>query len=693
MGLVSDEQKELLLIGPSVLVLLLEVKGNTASTPSPTAAVTKTPTRSPTRPPTKTPTVVPTAASTKTPTANPTIATTQTPSIGKTVVPSTLPTTAPSSSTATTTPTAAKTSLPTTSPTIAVTNAPTVSKTAAPTTTPTIANTAIPTVKATTATTVAPSSIVTKTPTLSPTVKTHVPTAKTTVAPTVTQTTVPSVAITTTPTFAKTNAPTIATTAAPTIAVTSKPTVSQTNAPTAAKTTAPTVAATVTVTSSPTASQTNAPTAGKTNAPTIQSSIPPTVKSTTAPTIPSTRNPTIKSTQAPSVKATRAPTVKVSPQPTSRRWRFTFNWYSWYSSSSVSSIAQVGTMSSSSAASIYQANAVNFFLDNNIGISAGIVANSFSDTDTELYTALKRCASAGSDQCQLIVEGGATTTTSSTLDVVKSQIQSADEKIKSYFPGYTPSVYVPTTTWNNNTLAAAKAVGFSAVAPAGNSIAWNLQSSPLQLSPQTSTGIQNTTGTWVANPTDSIVSDCTAAANRGEVCVIQITANEFASGAYTITQLQEVIDALKASGFSSDTVTLQTIISEAQATTPTLAPTNNPLTSSTGATDNGVWSPADYLIGVIVVAGLLIMAGITYAVILARNYNQNHDVIKINSSSSDLECASNDNLITGSVEIDEEKSLPSSIRRSVQYDEQYSVDVPRPPSGSHETQSPIVSEV
>eukprot|EP01039_Chlorochromonas_danica_P017421 gene17421-20771_t len=224
-------------------------------------------------------------------------------------------------------------------------------------------------------------------------------------------------------------------------------------------------------------------------------------------------------------------------------------------------------------------------MDHNIGVSVGVSSNSVNTDDTDYYNALKRCVSLGSSKCELYVQGSSSVSVQGNLgsvDDVKAQIQSADEKIKSLFDGYTPQVYVPSSgAWHNATLAAAKEVGFAAVASTDSSLGWDLSASPMQISPQTSTGVQDSTGTWSAKSTETIIADCMAASAGGEVCVIQMTANEFASGAYTTDKVSKLVSGLQAAGFT-DSMTFDTIISAVQGGSPTRAPSESPLdTSST----------------------------------------------------------------------------------------------------------------
>ncbi len=317
-------------------------------------------------------------------------------------------------------------------------------------------------------------------------------------------------------------------------------------------------------------------------------------------------------------------------------------------------------------------NLLTYLMDHNIGVSVGVSSNSVNTDNTDYYNALKRCVSLGSSKCELYVQGSSSVSVQGNLgsvDDVKAQIQSADEKIKSLFDGYTPQVYVPSSgSWSNATLAAAKEVGFAVVASTDSSLGWDLSASPMQISPQTSTGVQDSTGTWSAKSTETIIADCTAASARGEACVIQMTANEFASGAYTTEKVSELVSGLQAAGFT-DSMTFDTIISAVQGGSPTRAPSESPLdTSSTskGGVMSYLSDPADYMIAVVVVVGLLLVAAVAYAVIMCNmRSKEEYNIVK--SKSADLSSGSNEENFhfEPSTDDDEEKSLPSTVRRSV----------------------------
>lgn len=336
--------------------------------------------------------------------------------------------------------------------------------------------------------------------------------------------------------------------------------------------------------------------------------------------------------------------------------------------------------------SYFQILFIHFCLDSSYGISIGIVSNKVTGSDVALYNVLKRCVNAGRDKCELFLQGSESSYVfgnTASVDDAKSEIQASDDKIKSLFPGYTPQVFAPSqSSWNNNTITAAKEIGFSVISASESTMKYDLTSNPIQLPQQTSTGVINsTTGNWTARPTETIVSDCTAASARGEVCVIQVTANEFASGAYTTDKVSELVSGLQAAGFT-DSITFNTIITEVEGSSPTRAPTQGPgetSSNSNGGVMSYVSNPPSYVIAVLVVVGLLLIACAIYFFAFKRSIN-NKEGTK-SRRASDLECVSSDNLIDSfSIETDEEKSFPSSIRISFQYDEKYNNQVPRPPA-------------
>lgn len=479
-------------------------------------------------------------------------------------------------------------------------------------------------------------------------------------------------------TTSTTAAPTKSPTLSPTATVTRSPTIS----PTVSKTNLPTITPTITKTTSPsflpTAASTNPPTIGVTASPTIQSSASPTsavpivnptaiptstvttpaALPTTSPTtlVPVTANPTLQPTNAPTVKKTK---------------RFSFR---------LDNI--VDTKNSAT-----QVNLLSYFLDHSISVTAGIIGNSVTGQDVNLLNALKRCVSIGSDKCSLAVQGGNATYsfgTATSVAQAKAEIQATEKAIQKLFPGYSPKVFIPTeNTWNAVTLAAVRGLGYAAMSGSSSSttskLTWDLTTKPIQLPQQTSTGIIGTTGSWESNSVSQIVSDCDNAASNDEVCIIRVTVNEFVSGAFSTEMLQSLITALSTAGFSNS-VNFHTIISEIQASSPSLTPTQSPVdTASNSKSKSSSWSynPPNYMIAVIVVVGFVIIAWGIYLILYYRAKQQQQQTIdfekKARESNStlassrgsiDLGAVSTDNLIEFSAENDEEKSLPLVINRN-----------------------------
>ncbi len=660
-----------------------------APSQAPTLIPTRAPTQSPTtKGPTRTPTRLPTTAPTATPTRSPTNSPTAKLTIAPTQTPTRLPTTAPSTVGPTATPTRSPTNIPTAIPTRSPTFSPTnTAPTATPTRTPTTNPTTNPTKNPTTPPTIAQTNNPTVGPTTVPTVgKTTAPTANPTLAPTVTATNNPSAGPTAPPSATKTNAPSVNPTATPTTIPTANPSMAQTNPPIVVHTDSPSAVPTVNPTALPTAEKTNPPTDCPTSAPPKTDS--PSVNPTASPTIvvpvinptlipttnPSTIVPTIKPTLSPTIKLTSSPSLRITPNPTTKLTVAPTN----YRKRHIMRFDNVVDF----ILSFFEILFINFCLDNKIGISIGIIGSGFNGKDAALYTVLKRCISVGSDRCDLFIQGSDSTYASSSssvssysvVDDVKAQIQSTEDKLKTLFPGYTPQLYVPSqNSWSDSSVATVKEFGFSAVSASESTMKYDITTTPIQLPQQTSTGvIDSTTGNWTARPTETIVSDCTAASARGEVCVIQVTANEFASGAYTTDKVSELVSSLQAAGFT-DSITFNTFITEVQANSPSRSPTQGPLDSSSDA--NGdvlsyITNPPKFMIASMVVVGFLIVAAIVF---VGYRYRTNEELKK--TRYIDLKQLSED----ADADTDEENSLSVSLRRSLRYDEQFSRQVPRPP--------------
>eukprot|EP01042_Synura_sphagnicola_P033463 gene33463-42973_t len=138
-------------------------------------------------------------------------------------------------------------------------------------------------------------------------------------------------------------------------------------------------------------------------------------------------------------------------------------------------------------------------------------------------------------------------------------------------------VFVPNqNSWNQYTMQAATHLGYSLISASTlpySGMTYNLTTSPLKMPQQTTTGYIGASEAWVAYHQNQTVADCVAADARGEVCVIMMHPHEFASGAYTLTMLSQLMDMLFAAGFES--TNFHQIIMEAKGLTnsPTAAPT------------------------------------------------------------------------------------------------------------------------
>ena len=231
---------------------------------------------------------------------------------------------------------------------------------------------------------------------------------------------------------------------------------------------------------------------------------------------------------------------------------------------------------------------LDFFVDRGYGLSAGIIGQYFNGADTNLYNALWRCVNAGADKCAIFNHGWDDSfefATANSVAQARTPIQNCETKIKTYFPGYNLEVFVPhQNSWNKHTLTALRQLGYKVASASSlpySNMAWDLTKTPMQMPEQTTTGTYSW-GNWVTYPIASAVSDCNAAAARGEVCVIMIHPHEFANGQYTLGMLQELIDTLIGQGFTS--TNYHTVIKEVTSPlltneptmSPSLFPTKNP---------------------------------------------------------------------------------------------------------------------
>jgi hypothetical protein len=228
---------------------------------------------------------------------------------------------------------------------------------------------------------------------------------------------------------------------------------------------------------------------------------------------------------------------------------------------------------------------INWFIDNGVGVSVGIISDTFNGADSIVYDALKRCVAQGMDKCAIWNHGqdaafryGEATS----LEEVQQRVQACDTKIKTYFPGYEPFLMAPhQNSWGPFLLQALRNLNYkvvSASAGAYSGMTWDLTLNPMQMPQQATTGDwSNDVSNFVGVPVSKTVADCEAAAARGEVCVIMTHPHEFANGAYNLTTLARLVQSLKAAGFTS--TNFYTVMNEQLGVVsrePTMAPTNEP---------------------------------------------------------------------------------------------------------------------
>jgi hypothetical protein len=282
------------------------------------------------------------------------------------------------------------------------------------------------------------------------------------------------------------------------------------------------------------------------------------IRPTTAPSATPTVTPSIKPSASPSI----VPTVVPSVAPTSPvRRRFIIRQddiQDFYESSQ-------------------QVELLNYFMDNNIGVSAAIIGNAFAGEDVNLYTALRRCAALSADKCALANRGLDSSylfSSATTVTDAKAQIAAADTKIKSLFAGYRLQTFIPySNSWNPNTLQAVKDLGYDAISASVADMSWDRTSNPLQFPQRITTAGYSGTGV-VGVSAEDIISKCNEAAFAGADCVITVNAHEFAVGVYTMTTLNQLINGLKTAGFAS--INFATAIAEVKGIRPTASPTAVP---------------------------------------------------------------------------------------------------------------------
>jgi hypothetical protein len=231
-----------------------------------------------------------------------------------------------------------------------------------------------------------------------------------------------------------------------------------------------------------------------------------------------------------------------------------------------------------------QASMINWFIDNGVGISVGIISDSFTGQDPVIYNALKRCVAQGMDKCTIWNHGtDAAYHYGEAASVAEAQqkVQACDTKIRTVFPGYQPFLMVPhENSWGPYLLQALRNIGYKVISASiedYSGMTWDLTLNPMQMPQQATTGDwSDAKAAFVGVPVSKTVADCEAAAARGEVCVIMTHPHEFANGAYSLTTLAQLVQSLKAAGFTS--TNFYTVMNEQLGvnSAPTLLPTKAP---------------------------------------------------------------------------------------------------------------------
>jgi hypothetical protein len=557
--------KQYTLTDLAILVLLLQVNGFTSTNfhtiineAKAASGITASPSRTPTFKPSSakpsakpsvSPSVKPStvAPSFKPSSAKPSVHPTAGPSVKPTTSPSEMPsvnpTVSPSAKPVTVAPSQSPTFAPSRSPTVAPSVKPV---TVAPSQSPTVAPSAKPV-------TIAPSTAPTRSPSGAPVLISATPS----VAPSVTPSADPSKVPTVTPSADPSKVPTVTPSADPSKVPTVTPSADPSKVPT------------VTPSADPSKVPSVSPSEVPSGAPVVVTAVPsavPTASPSETPSVSPSALPSEVPSSIPTESPSEAPVV-VTDAPTSfsMQKRFIFR------QDDVEDFFH----------SDIQGKLLNFFMDREIGVSAGIIGDYFNGSDSQLYSALQRCVSVGADKCALANRGtdsrykfGAAVSSSE----AKAHIESCDAKIKTLFPGYEVPVFIPyQNSWNQHTLEALRELNYPAISASEvdySNMPWSYSTAPLQLPQQTTTAGYGNCGQWIAVPIARIIADCKAAAARGEVCVIMTHPQEFAQGIFTFRMLHQLIESLHVEGFTS--TNFPTIITEALTARTTITPSASP---------------------------------------------------------------------------------------------------------------------
>jgi hypothetical protein len=432
--------------------------------------------------------------------------------------------------------------------------------TIAPSFKPSVIPTATPSVKQSTS----PSEKPSVNPTVAPSAKplTIVPSESPTVAPS-------AKPVTTAPSAAPTASPSVAP-----VLISAVPSLSPSVAPSAAPSKVPSVAPSVVASAVPSVTPTTVPSIVPSEvpsgAPVVLTEVP-----TALPIVSPSETPTISPSALPSEVPSSSPTASPSEAPvviTDAPTTFTMSKRFIFRQDDVEDFFH----------SDIQAKLLNFFMDREIGVSAGIIGDYVNGSDSQLFSALQRCVSVGSDKCALANRGTDSRykfgSAASTAEA-KAYIESCDSKIKSLFPGYGDvPVFIPyQNSWNEHTVEALRELNYPAISASEvdySNMPWSYSTAPLQLPQQTTTAGYGNCGQCIAVPVARIVADCKAAAARGEVCVIMTHPQEFAEGIFTFRMLHQLIESLYVAGFTS--TNFPTIIAEAVAARTTITPSASP---------------------------------------------------------------------------------------------------------------------
>jgi hypothetical protein len=280
-----------------------------------------------------------------------------------------------------------------------------------------------------------------------------------------------------------------------------------------------------------------------------------------------------------------------------------------------------------------QEQLINFLIDQEVGVTAGIIASSFNGKDLSLYNTLKRCVTAGPSYCSLANRGWDSSflfEKAASLEEAKALILKADQKIKSFFPFYDLLTFIPyMNSWNSFTLEALKQLGYDAISASDLSYSgmkWNDSStsslSLLQFPQQTSLSLATSSGgntSFEKVPINQVVAGCTLASVRDQDCVILVKPHDFATGIYSFSELKQLIDQLKELGFTSTNFPLMVNQIKGVSFFPTFQPTTFDESSFSSASSSSLSSkdPLVILSNPLMIAGMTVF-GVVFVLLLLK---------------------------------------------------------------------------